>query len=67
MARSEQAREIVTDDVRAVPAKRVRLADAVDADDVAEVPGGPGLDAGQRVLEDRRLRRPTPSARAAAR
>ena len=33
-----------------------RLADAVDADDVAEVPGAAGLDAGERVLEHRRVR-----------
>ena len=43
--------------VRAVPAQRVGLAHAIDADDVAEVPGAPGVDAGERVLEHHRLRR----------
>ena len=33
----------------------VAVPDAVDADHVAELPGAPGLDAGQRVLEHRRL------------
>ena len=41
----------------AVLAQGVGLADAVDADDVAEVPGAAGLHAGQRVLEHRRLAR----------
>ena len=36
---------------------RPKLLGAVDADDEAEVPGPAGLDAGQRVLEDRRLMR----------
>ena len=36
--------------------------DPVDADDVAELPGAAGRDAGQRVLEDGGLRRATPAS-----
>ena len=53
--RSQELGEVVDDDVGAVLEQRLALADAVDADDVAELPGAPGLDAGQRVLEHRRL------------
>ena len=38
-------------------AQRVGVADAVDADDEAEAAGPAGLDAGERVLEDRGLGR----------
>ena len=50
----EQLGEIAYDDVGAVLAQRVGLPDAVDADDAAEAAGAPGLDAGERVLEDGR-------------
>ena len=54
---TQQLGEVVDDDVGAVRAQRVALADAVDADDVAEAARAPGLHAGERVLEDRGLRR----------
>ena len=53
----QQLGEVADDDVGAVLAQRVGLADAIDADDEAEVAGPPGLDAGQRVLEHGRLPR----------
>ena len=52
--RSSSARSL-DDDVGAVLSERLCLADAVDADDAAEVTGAAGLDAGQRVLEHGRL------------
>ena len=53
--RSEQLREVRDDDVGAVLAQRVGLADPVDADDEAEAAGAPGRDAGEGVLEHGRL------------
>jgi hypothetical protein len=52
-----QGGEVGHHDVRAVPAQLVGLAHAIDADNVAEVPGPPRVDAGERVLEHHRLRR----------
>ena len=51
---AEQLGQVADDDVGAVLAQRVGLPDPVHADHDPEVPGAAGLDAGQRVLEDRR-------------
>ena len=48
---TQQLGEVVDDDVGAVLEQRLAVAGAVDADDVAELPGAAGLDAGERVLE----------------
>src|SRR5947209_2118850 len=53
----EQLREILDHDVGAVLAQRVGMARAVDPHDPAEATGASRLDAGQRVLEHRRVRR----------
>ena len=59
----EQLGEILDDDVGAVLAQRLGLADAVDPDDDPEAPGTPGLDPRERVLEDGRLAAGTPAPR----
>ena len=53
----EQLGQIGDDDVGAVRSQRVGLADAVDADDEAEPARPSRRDAGERVLEHRRLAR----------
>ena len=66
-AASSSSAEVLDHDVRPVLVQRSGVADAVDPDDTAKVTRPAGLDAGERVLEHRRLCRLGAERRGAAR